>query len=161
MWQTLIETLDKLGEVYDSLAKLGEKKRNALVGIDMRGLSNILDAEQLITAKIHKLEKKRIEILQSLSKSNTAVTETMRAKDFYRIAPTPEMEKELLRLHERLSKNVDRAVKIRDNNQVLAQCALDVVQGQLNRLSGAAVEPTYSGKGADVVTHQKKFDFKA
>lgn len=161
MWQNLIETLDKLGEVYDGLAKLGEKKRNALVGVDMQGLSNILDAEQLLTAKIHKLEQKRIEILTNLSASNTAVTEATKAKDFYRTAPSPEVEKELLRLHERLSKNVDRAVQIRDNNKILAQCALDAVQGQLNRLSGAAVEPTYSGKGAGVVTHQKKFDFKA
>ena len=42
MWQDLIETLDKLGEVYDNLTALGERKRNALVVIDMKGLSNIL-----------------------------------------------------------------------------------------------------------------------
>ena len=161
MWQNLIETLDKLGDSYDKLAMLGEKKRSALVGIDMKGLSNILDEEQLITAKIQKLEQKRVELLKNLSKTNKTITETTNAKDFYRTAPTLAAEKKLIELHDRLSKNVDRAVTIRNNNQILAQCALDAVQGQLNRLSGAAIEPTYSGKGAGIVTHQKKFDFKA
>ena len=160
MWQNLIETLDKLGESYDKLATLGEKKRTALVGIDMKTLSNLLDEEQLVTAKIQKLEQKRVELLRNLSKADKTLTESTRAKDFYRTAPTLAAEK-LLQLHERLSKNVERALTIRNNNQVLAQCALDAVQGRLNKLSGATVEPTYSGKGAGIVTHQKNFDFKA
>ena len=76
MWQNLIETLDKLGENYDKLATLGEKKRNALVGIDMQGLSNLLDEEQLITAKIQKLEQKRVELLKNLSQSNRSEEHT-------------------------------------------------------------------------------------
>lgn len=160
MWQNLIETLDKLGESYDKLATLGEKKRTALVGIDMKTLSNLLDEEQLVTAKIQKLEQKRVELLRNLSKADKTLTESTRAKDFYRTAPTLAAEK-LLQLHERLSKNVERALTLRNNNQVLAQCALDAVQGRLNKLSGATVEPTYSGKGAGIVTHQKNFDFKA
>ena len=152
MWQNLIETLDKLGEVYDNLT---------LVVIDMKGLSNILDEEQLINAKIQKLEQRRIEILKGLSKSDKSLTVDTKAKDFYRTAPSAAVEKKLIQLHDRLSKSVDNAIKIRDNNCVLAQCALDAVQGRLNKLSGAAVEPTYSGKGAGVVTHKKNFDFKA
>ena len=161
MWQNLIEILDKLGEVYDKLAGLGERKRSALVGIDMKGLSDILDEEQLLAAKIQKLEQKRVELLKNLSTTDKTLTEATKPKDFYRKAPTVAAQKKLIELHERLSKNVDRVVTIRNNNQILAQCALDAVQGQLNRLSGAAVEPTYSGKGAGIVTHQKKFDFKA
>ncbi len=161
MWQNLIETLDKLGEVYGSLVKLGERKRSALVNIDMKGLSDILDEEQLLTAKIQKLEKKRLELLRDLSKSDKTLTESTKAKDFYRLAPSFAAEKKLIQLHDRLSKNVDQALKLRDNNKILTQCALDAVQGQLNKLSGAAVEPTYSGKGSDIVTHEKKFDFKA
>ena len=161
MWQNLIETLNKLSEVYDNLATLGEKKRVALVDIDMKGLSNLLDAEQLLAAKIQKLEQERVEILKTLSKSNKTLNDMTSAKDFYRKAPSLAIEKKLLQLHKQLSKNVERALELRNDNQFLAQCALDAVQGQLNMLGGAAVEPTYSGKGADVVTHQKKFDFKA
>lgn len=161
MWQKLIETLDKLGEVYDSLTTLGERKRNALVVVDMKKLSELLDAEQLIAAKIQKLEQSRLEILKGLSKSDKTLDAQTSAKDFYRKAPTLAVEKKLIQLHERLNKSVDKALTVRNNNQVLAQCALDAVQGQLNRLSNATVEPTYSGKGAGVVTHHKNFDFKA
>ena len=161
MWQNLIDTLDKLGEIYGKLISLGEKKHNALVAIDMAGLSKILDEEQIITAKLQKLEQRRVEILRDLSKSNKSLSETTQAEDFYRTAPSRDVQEKLIQSHVRLSQNVERAVKLRDNNQVLAQCALNAVQGQLNRLSGAAVEPTYSGKGSDVVSHQKKFDFKA
>ena len=158
MWQKLIDTLDKLGDVYDGLAQLGERKHSALVGIDMQGLSKILDEEQLLTAKLQKLEQRRVELLKGLSQSNT-VTAATRAEDFYRSAP-PATAKLLIAAHERLSQNVARAVKLRDNNRVLAQCALDAVQSQLNMLSGATVDPTYSGKGSGV-SHQKKYDFKA
>ncbi|MBQ4495854.1 MAG: flagellar export chaperone FlgN, partial [Selenomonadaceae bacterium] len=109
MWQNLIETLDKLSEVYDSWATLGEKKRTALVAIDMKELSNLLDAEQLLAAKIQKLEQRRVEILKNLSKSDKTLNETTSAKDFYRKAPTLAAQKKLLQLHERLSKNVDKA----------------------------------------------------
>lgn len=161
MWQNLIETLDQLGEVYDNLATLGEKKRTALVAIDMKGLSDILDAEQLLAAKIQKLEQRRVEVLKDLSKADKTLDAATSAKDFYRKAPSLVVEKKLLQLHERLSKSVDKSLTLRNNNQVLAQCALDAVQGQLNRLSNASIEPTYSDKGAGIVTHQKNFDFKA
>ena len=161
MWQNLIDTLDKLGEVYDKLATLGEKKRSALVGIDMNALAKVLDEEQLLAAKIQKLEHTRGELLKNLSKADITVNEATKAKDFYRSAPSLAIEKRLIQLHERLSRNVDRALTLRDNNQILAQCALDAVQVQLNKIGGATVQPTYGSKGGSVVTNRKNFDFKA
>lgn len=161
MWQNLIDILDKLGEVYDSLVTLGERKRAALVGIDIKSLSTVLDEEQLLISKIQKLEQQRVALLRDLSKENKNLTEATRAKDFYRSAPSRVIEQKLCAAHNKLSKNVERAMQLKENNQILAQCALDAVQGQLNRLSGATVEPTYSGRGGDIVSHEKKFDFKA
>lgn len=160
MWQDLIEVLDKICDVYDKLANLGERKRVALVAVNIEGLSKILDEEQLIAAKIQKLEQQRGEILKNLSKNNSAVNSNTKAEDFYKTAPTPIITQKLLGLHKKLSQNVERTLKIRDNNQILAQSALDVVKYNLNRLSGAFVEPTYGNKGA-IVTHQKKLDYKA
>ncbi|MBQ7704280.1 MAG: flagellar protein FlgN [Selenomonadaceae bacterium] len=160
MWQKLIEVLDKICTVYDKLAKLGERKRDALVAVDMEGLSKILDEEQLIAAQIQKLEQQRGAILQELSKDNPAVNSNTKAEDFYKTAPTQFLTKQLLAIHKKISQNVERTLKIRDHNQILAQSALDAVNSKLNQLSGAFVEPTYGAKGA-VVTHQKKFDYKA
>ena len=160
MWQDLIEVLDKICNVYEKLADLGERKRIALVAVDIEGLSKILDEEQIIAAKIQKLEQQRGAILQELSKNNPAVNANTKAEDFYKTAPTSFVTQKLLNLHKKLSENVERTLKIRDNNQILAQTALDVVKFNLNRLSGAFVEPTYGNKGA-IVTHQKKLDYKA
>ena len=159
MWQKLIDTLDALGTVYDDLIKLGEEKRRALVNVDMQKLSALLDEEKLLTGKIQTLEQNRIELFKELSNQNK--TESTAAKDFYRSAPSRVVEEKLNRLHERLVKNIQHALKLRDDNQVLAQCGLDAAQAKLNKIGGATFEPTYSGKGAGIVTHQKNFDFMA
>ncbi len=160
MWEELIDVLGKICLAYDGLTKLGEKKRDALVLVDMSGLSKLLDEEQIIAAKIEALEIQRKNILQELSKNNIAISDATKAEDFYKNAPTRAIENRLVTLHKTLTKNVNAAMKIRDNNQVLAQGALDAVKYHLNRLSGAAVQPTY-GKAGGIVTHQKKFDYQA
>ena len=86
MWQDLIEVLGKICAVYDDLGKLGERKRDALVSIDMKGLAKILDEEQLAAAKIQRLEKKRGSILIELSKQ-LKVNENTKADEFYQKAP--------------------------------------------------------------------------
>ena len=161
MWQNLMDVLGKICVVYDNLATIEEKKRDALVGIDLDGLSKILDEENLAASKIQKLEKKRGSILQELAKSHAEINTSTKAEDFYKYAPSLAVEKRLLTLHKTLTKNVERAIKLRDNNQILAQSALNAVQYHLNKLSGAAVEQTYGASGKDIVTHQKKFDFNA
>lgn len=160
MWQQLIEILSKICKVYDDLANLGDKKRNALVIVDMDALSKILDQEQIIAAKIQKLEQQRGAILLELSKNNSAVNSNTKALDFYKTAPTSYLTKKLIEIHDKLTENVERTLKIREINQILAQTALDNVTFKLNQLSGAFVEPTYGNKG-NVVTHQKKFDYQA
>jgi len=161
MWTKLVDVLGKICVVYDNLAKIGERKRDALVTVDMESLSKVLDEEQLAAAKIQRLEKERGNILKELAKNNPAINDATKAEDFYKNAPSLAMEKRLISLHKSLSKSVDRAVKIRDNNQILAQGALDAVKYHLNRLSNAAVEPTYGSKGGEIVTRRKNFDFKA
>ena len=161
MWTKLVDVLGKICVVYDNLAKIGERKRDALVTVDMETLSKVLDEEQLAAAKIQRLEKERGNIMKELAKNNPEVNDATKAEDFYKNAPSLAMEKRLISLHKSLSKSVDRAVKIRDNNQILAQGALDAVKYHLNRLSNAAVEPTYGNKGGEIVTRQKNFDFKA
>ena len=160
MWQDLIEVLGKICEVYDDLSKIGERKRDALVKVDMDGLSKILDEEQLAAAKIQKLEKKRGSILKELSKNFKNVNADTKAMEFYKNAPI-NMRSKLRNLHGTLSKSVERAVTLRDNNQILAQGALNAVKYHLNRLSGATIDPTYGNTGGGGVTHEKKFDFKA
>lgn len=161
MWQELIDVLTKICAVYEDLSKIGERKRDALVAVDMKGLAKILDEEQLAAAKIQNLEKKRGAVLIELSKNLKNVTPNTKAMELYGNAPSVALRSKLTNLHATLTKNVERAVILRDNNQVLAQSALNAVKFHLNKLSGATVNPTYGKSGSEGITHEKKFDFKA
>lgn len=161
MWQELIDVLGKICAVYNDLAKIGEKKRDALVAVDMKGLAKVLDEEQLAAAKIQNLEKKRGAILTELSKNLKNINANTKAEELYKNAPNYTLQSTLTSLHETLTKNVERAVMLRDNNQILAQSALKAVRYHLNKLGGATVNPTYGKIGNEGVTHEKKFDFKA
>ena len=149
MWQDLIEVLGKICAVYDDLGRIGERKRDALIKVDMKDLAKILDEEQ------------RGSILKELSKNFKNVNSNTKAMDFYRNAPNVAIRSKLTSLHGTLTKSVERAVMLRDNNQVLAQSALNAVKFHLNRLSGATINPTYGKQGGSNVTHEKNFDFKA
>ena len=160
LWLDLIDVLGKISLSYDDAIKLGTRKRDALVSIDMDGLSKILDEENLLTSKIQKLERKRGEVLTNLAKSEPTVNQNTKMEELFQLAPSRAIEDRLKLLHKNLSKKVDEAVKIKDNNQVLAQGALTAVNFHLNRIGGASVDPTY-GKSGNSVSYQKKFDFNA
>ena len=161
MWSNLLDVLGKITVSYDNAIELGERKHKALVSIDMEGLSKILDEEQLLTAKIQKLERQRGEILTNLSKMESSIQPNSKMEDLFSLAPTRAVEDRLKFLHKNLTNKVNKAIDIRNNNQILAQGALDAVKYHLNKIGGATVEPTYGSSGGDIVTHKKNFDFKA
>ena len=99
--------------------------------------------------------------MQELAKHSGLVGENTKALDFYKAAPSRAVEDRLIRLHKTLSKNVDRALTLRENNNILARGALDAVSKKLNQLAGTSQDPGY-GKGGDVgFSNKKAFDFKA
>ena len=161
MWQNLLDVLGKINVSYDNAIDLGGRKHKALVTIDMDDLAKILDEEQLLTAKIQKLEKQRGELLINLSKSEPTIKLDSKMEDLFNLAPTRAVEERLKTLHKNLTKKVEQTIMLRDNNQILAQSALNAVKYHLNKIGGAIVEPTYGSSGNDIVTHKKKFDFKA
>ena len=161
MWQNLLDVFGKINMAYESAIELGKRKHDALVGIDMDGLAKILDEEQLLTAKIQKLEKQRGELLITLSKSEPCIKPNSKMEDLFNLAPTRAVEERLKILHKDLTKKVEQTITLRDNNQILAQSALNAVRYHLNKIGGAMVEPAYGNKGNDIVTHKKNFDFKA
>ncbi len=161
LWQNLLDVLGKINVSYDNAIELGKRKHQALVFVDMENLSKILDEEQLLTGKIQKLERQRGEILTNLSKAEPTIKIDSKSEELFNLAPTKAVEDRLKLLHKNLTKKVNETITLRDNNQVLAQSALNAVKYHLNKIGGATVEPTYGNSGNDIVTHKKKFDFKA
>lgn len=161
IWQQLLDVLGKINIAYDNAVELEERKHKALVEINMEDLAKILDGEQLLTGKIQKLERQRGEALTNLLKTETSLKPDSKMEDLFTLAPNRAVEDRLKLLHKNLTDKVNKTIQIRDNNQILAQSALNAVKYHLNRIGGATVEPAYGSKGGDIVTHQKKFDFKA
>ncbi len=161
LWQNLTEVFIKLTDAYESAIALGKRKHAALVNIDMKELSRILDEEQLLISKIQRLENRRGKILSQMAQSDPRVTPETRMEEFIASAPTRAIEEQLRTLHRQLSANVEETIRLRDNNQILAQGALDAVNFHLNRIGGATVDQTYSNKGGTGVTYRKNFNFKA
>ena len=161
MWQNLIDVLGKINVAYDSALDLGKRKHGALVSIDMDGLAKILDEEQLLTAKIQKLERQRGQTLINLSNMEPSIQPSSKMEELFNLAPSRAIEDRLKFLHKNLINKVNQVIQLRDDNQLLAQSALNAVNYHLNKIGGAMVEPAYGNKGNDVVTHKKNFDFKA
>ena len=76
------------------------------------------------------------------------------------LAPAGKMREVLQKLYTMLQATVQEAQEISENNAILIRAAMNAAAFHLNRISGAAVEPAY-GKGGEVVSHRKNFDYNA
>jgi len=161
MWKELIDVLGKIYLTYQDMLTLGGKKKGALVAVDMKGLEKILEEEKDLARRVQELEKQRKEVLRQLVESNRGIRPDSKLVEMYEFAPSRAIENRLKDLHKKLDGCIQKVQTQNSDNMVLTQGALQAVNFHLNRVGGAAVEPTYGNTGNDVVSHEKKFDFKA
>lgn len=160
MWKELLQALNDLMKTYEALVKLGEKKRSALVAIDMHTLERLIAEEKTMTERIGALEVARQKALAELADRDRAITKDTKMDAVLARAPK-EYQRALSALHAGLSKKAAEAKELGDNNTILMQEALKVVQIHLNRIGGTRVEPTYGAKGGEKVTHARNFQYDA
>ena len=160
MWQDFANTLNDLNKAYKALIELGKKKRNALVMVDMKTVEALLPEEEKITANIARLEKNRQSILLKMAASSVKLGPESRMEDILSLAPAGKMQEILQKLYAMLQNTVKEAQELSEGNALLIRAAMNATAFHLNRIGGAAVEPAY-GKGGEVVTHRKNFDYKA
>ena len=160
MWQNLIQALKELSDAYAALLSISGKKRAALVAVNLKGLEPIVEEEKQQLERIRVAEKRRQDALLALSREipSTHAATTMAEVE----AACPEELRLLLRkAHVRLNKTVNDAQEASDANEFLIRQALGAVEYHLNRLSNSSIDPTYGDKGAETVSREKKYDFKA
>lgn len=155
MWQGLIDILNELNKTYGMAREIAEKKHGALVCVDMDMLSKLVDRERELTPRIQELESRRKEVLLRLSQAIPKADPEMKVSELIRFAPTKPYAVVLEKLFKALEANVKKVQELGENNEILAEAALQAVTFHLNRLGGAAVEPAYGGKGQEVVTSTK------
>lgn len=160
MWQDFANTLNELNKAYKALIELGKKKRNALVMVDMKTVENLLPQEEKLTAEIARLEKNRQNILLKMAATNEKLGPESKMEDILSLAPAGKMREVLQKLYVMLQATVKEAQELSEGNSLLIRAAMEAAAFHLNRIGGATVEPAY-GRGGEVVTHRKNFDYNA
>ena len=160
MWQEFATTLNDLNKTYKALIELGRKKHSALVLVDMKTVESLLPAEEKLTAEIARLEKTRQGILLKLAATSEKLGPESKMDDILNLAPAGKMREVLQKLYKMLQATVQEAKELSEGNALLIRAAMDAAAFHLNRIGGATVEPAY-GKGGEVVSHRKNFDYNA
>lgn len=160
MWQELVKVLGKLADAYERLLELARRKRAALVAVDMEALERLIEEENGIIDEIQHLEFGRQQILGQLSRELPEFSDGATMEDVARHSPD-DIRPWLNQLHKRLDEAVSRTKEAGEANEFLIRSALSAVKYHLNRLGNSVVEPAYGGKGEEVVSRQKNFDFRA
>ncbi len=158
MWQEFANTLNDLNKTYTALIELGKKKRNALVLIDMKTVENLLPEEEKLTAEIARLEKKRQHILLKLAAANDKLGPDSKMRDIVGLIPAGKLRDVTQKLYTMLQATVQEAQELSEGNAFLIRAAMNAAAFHLNRIGGAQVEPAY-GKGGEVVSHRKNFEY--
>lgn len=160
MWQELVKVLGKLAEAYERLIALARRKQGALIAVDMEALEQLLDEEKGLIDEIEHLEFGRQQVLSQLAKEVPDLRAAATMEEVGQYSPA-DLRPWLARLHRRLDEAVSGAKEAGKANEFLIQSALSAVQYHLNRLGNSVVEPAYGGKGQEVVSQHKNFDFQA
>ena len=160
MWQDFANTLNELNKTYKTLIELGKKKHQALVLVDMKTVEALLPQEEKLTATIAQLEKNRQNVLLKLAVTSEKLGPESKMTDILKLAPAGKTQELLQKLYTMLQATVQEARELSENNAVLIRAAMNAAAYHLNRIGGATVEPAY-GKGGEVVSHRKNFDYNA
>lgn len=160
MWAELEKVIKEIIGYYEMMYVLNKKKQSMLASIEMTELSRIVRKEEEIVELISKAESRRQKILMELAAATEGLAPTAKSRDLYRFMPD-NFKSRLAKCHDDLDKIVRKVRELSENNKLLITSALSAVNYHLNRISGSAVDPVYGEGGKEVVTSDKKFDFKA
>ncbi|MBR3736877.1 MAG: flagellar export chaperone FlgN, partial [Lachnospiraceae bacterium] len=67
LMENIIEVLEKENAEYRTLIKLSEEKTPIIIKGDLENLNRITEAEQVIVARIQKLEKERMSTMADIA----------------------------------------------------------------------------------------------
>ena len=160
MWKKLENVIQKLKAEYTELLTVSQKKRQILIAVDLKALDAISQQEEIIIGRIHAAEDERQKVLREISEMEPRIKEDTKMAELWTYSPA-EMVDSLKKAHEELTQIVGQVQETGENNKLLITGALSAVNYRLNQLGGSAVEPTYGGRGQEVVSHVKQYDFEA
>ena len=142
LMENLINVLEEEGKAYEELLELSMKKTPIIVGGDLEGLQKITDEEQIVVAKINRLDNKREEVTKDIANVlNKDVTKLKLVDIIQMLSQRPVEQKQLAAAHDKLKEVVGQMAKINEQNRDLIQSSLEMVEFDLNLIQSLKAAP--------------------
>ena len=142
LMENLISVLEEEGKVYEELLELSMKKTPIIVKGDLEGLQKITDEEQMIVAKIHRLDAKREDVTKDIANVlNKDVKKLKLADIIHMLSARPVEQNKLAAAHDRLKVVVGQMTKVNEQNRELIKSSLEMVEFDLNLLHSMKSAP--------------------
>ena len=133
--ENLISVLEQENSEYEILLELSRKKTPVIVRGDIPRLQEITDEEQNVIDRIHHLEVKREEHIRDIANViNRDVGELKLENLIQLLGKSPEDQKKLSEIHEKLRVTLSQMQNINAQNRELLTGALEMVEFDLNLL---------------------------
>ena len=142
LMENLISVLEEEGKAYEELLELSMKKTPVIIGGDLENLQKITDDEQIIVAKINRLDAKREEVTKDIANVlNKDVTKLKLVDIINLLSQRPVEQKLLAAAHDKLKEIVGQMTRINEQNRDLIQRSLEMVEFDLNLIQSMKSAP--------------------
>lgn len=162
LMENLISVLEEEGKAYEELLGLSMKKTPIIVGGDLEGLQRITDEEQIVVARINRLDAKREEVTRDIANVLNKDVKKLKLVDIIQmLSQRPVEQKQLAAAHDKLKEVVGQMTRINEQNRDLIQSSLEMVEFDLNLIQsmksapqtanynkGAYSQGTFMGRGS-------------
>lgn len=142
LMQELIATLESENTEYEKLLELTKKKAEILVSQNISQLEKVTDDEQIVVARIAKLDSRREEVTKDIANVINKDVETLKLSVLIELmSKQPKEQRQLQEVHDRLKETVRRVRMINENNAELIRQSLEMVEFDLNLMQAMRQAP--------------------
>ncbi len=167
LMENIIEVLEQENAEYRTLIRLSEEKTPIIIKGDLENLNRITEAEQVIVARIQKLEKERMSTMADIAEVTNFKADIKLGDLITMMDKHPEEQKKLQDLHDRLKETMRRMKQVNEQNRDLLQDSLEMVQFEMNLLQSLKTAPETAdynssayANGSIMGSGTKRFDAK-
>lgn len=149
--ENLITILNKEVDEYEKLLELS-KKKSAVIGTkEIAALEKITDEEQVVVSRVQALDAKREEVTRDIADVLNKDVESLKLSVLIELlSKTPNEQKALMEVHDRLSTVVSAVRTLNESNRQLIEQSLEMVEFDLNMMRSIRQAPATNnyGRGA-------------
>ena len=142
LMENLIEVLKQESDMYERLLELSIRKTPIIVSGDLESLQKITDEEQIIVAKINRLDAERMTVTKDIADVlNKDVTKLKLADIVNMLSQRPQEQKILAGEHDRLKEILGHMKSVNEQNRELIQSSLEMVEFDMKILQSMRTAP--------------------